>query len=295
MDVTLRVLRDVSYIIPLAELEERLGPTLTGTPAERRAAAEREYRRYVDAFRSEDGPNRGEATRFFSAHRDEEWLAERYSPEGRARGFARRAAVAAAERERFFATEIDWDTLTVPGLVMEIPDPEATRPTNGGASKGRSEPSGRKASAESGAEPPSSGPGAATAEGVESGERVESGAGEGGKDTPTAREGEREGGSTSPAPGPGDGAAVEESDTALPDASRRSGVEAPDASEGGDERAGSAGRRDLGGDATGAAAWCAGRALAGLSLFIKTVPARATRSQVKPFNHSLVLRGHFGC
>ena len=124
-----------SFARSLSQLNRSLGPlsrsvrhslgcSLTrrvpGSATQRKKAAETEYRLYVELFKAEDGINKGEAMRFFNAHKDEEWLWERYNPEGKARVLARRAAAAKAEQDRFYSTELDWDTLWVPGLVMEM-------------------------------------------------------------------------------------------------------------------------------------------------------------------------------
>ena len=77
------------------------------------------YVRYVETFKDDDGPVRGDAVRFFNAHREEEWFWERYDPVGRRAARNSKIRMVQANKEAFYDGEMDWETLTVPGVVME--------------------------------------------------------------------------------------------------------------------------------------------------------------------------------
>jgi hypothetical protein len=103
-------------------LEHRQAPVPTMIPRcdkQGRPQLKKLYVRYVETFKDDDGPVRGDAVRFFNAHREEEWFWERYDPVGRRSARSSKIKMVQANKDAFYDGELDWETLTVPGVVME--------------------------------------------------------------------------------------------------------------------------------------------------------------------------------
>ena len=85
-------MRDCGYLLTLAEFEDKLANAISSkyaprdlSPDSKRAAVDKDYVHYVEAFKGDVRGPGGDAMRFFFQHCDEEWFWEKYHVEGQAR------------------------------------------------------------------------------------------------------------------------------------------------------------------------------------------------------------------